>query len=178
MRMPAACNVLGATDLAVRPINPASRPTLIVADFFGIGPLDPHVDAIYNSALRQTGHPDQHGYHVVGIAAADFPDDGTNAGVVTGVFPSTTVLSPIDLTGTSFLETSILILLRATLQPGHIVVNTSQGYPDFLPTPFDPRMFASEWARSSTPRRRCSRSGAMKAPRCAQSPPRPASIQR
>jgi hypothetical protein len=73
MRMPAAWNVLGATDLAVRPINAASRPTLIVADFFGDGPLDPHVDALYNPALLQSGDPDEHGYHVVGIAAATSP---------------------------------------------------------------------------------------------------------
>jgi hypothetical protein len=56
------------------------------------------------------------------------------------------VLAPIDLTGTSFVETSILILLRATLQPGHIAVNTSLGYPGFFPAPFDARTFASAWA--------------------------------
>ena len=90
MRMPAAWNARRAIDLA-------DRPTLIVADLFGNGPLSGQVDATYNSAdLSVLQVSNEHGYHVVGIAASGFATNGTAAGNVTGVFPATTPLHVID----------------------------------------------------------------------------------
>jgi hypothetical protein len=123
MRMPAAWNARAALKLS-------SRPQLLVADLLGNGPPDSqHVDAVYPSAsLFGCCFAPSHGYHVVGIAAGNFDDDGTPAGLVTGVFPAQTLLLPVDVSEKTLDETILLILLRASVNPGHIVVNTSLGY--------------------------------------------------
>ena len=121
MRMPAAWNARRAIDLA-------NRPTLIVADMFGNGPLSGDIDATYNSAaLRVRLVQKEHGYHVVGIAASRFSSDGTEAGNVTGVFPATTPLHVIESIGLSTQMIGIKIFQKATSLTGRVVVNTSLG---------------------------------------------------
>ena len=140
MRMPAAWNARRAIDLA-------DRPTLIVADLFGNGPLSGQVDATYNSAdLSVLQVSNEHGYHVVGIAASGFATNGTAAGNVTGVFPATTPLHVIDGTGLSTQMTGVKIFQKATSLTGHVVVNTSLG---FLVTPPDDeaRTVGSDWGQ-------------------------------
>ena len=61
----------------------ADRPTLIVADVFGNGELSNQVDAAYDHSAPLSGilplippASRGHGYHVVGIAAANFASNG------------------------------------------------------------------------------------------------------
>ena len=140
LRMPAAWN-------ARRAIRPADRPTLIVADMFGDGPLSALVDATYNSAdLRRMTSRDEHGYHVVGIAASGFSTNGTAAGNVTGVFPARTPLHVIEALGVSSQITGVRIIQQAKARTGHVVVNTSLGW---LPAPDDEdaRLGGFDWAQ-------------------------------
>jgi hypothetical protein len=140
MRMPPAWNARRAIDLA-------DRPTLIVADEFGNGPLSGQVDATYNSAdLRVLPVANEHGYHVVGIAASSFSTNGTAAGNVTGVFPATTPLHVIEVTGLTTQMTGVKIFQKATSLTGRVVVNTSLG---FLNPPADDevRTAGSDWGQ-------------------------------
>ncbi len=121
MRMPAAWNARGAVRLN-------EQPTLIVADLFGNGPLSSHVDASYNASdlISRIGS-NEHGYHVVGIAASRFATNGTAAGNVTGVFPATTQLHVIEAIGLTYQMTGVRIVQEANARTGRVVVNTSLG---------------------------------------------------
>jgi hypothetical protein len=141
MRMPAAWNARAA-------IQPGDRPLVIVADYFGNGALDSHVDAQFNPAFLTTGQPEFHGYHVAGIIAGDFGDDGTPAGLVTGVFPATTLLEPLDLTGYSIGDINAIMsltALAAKVQSGHVVLNTSLGFNGGGMPSDEARADASQW---------------------------------
>jgi hypothetical protein len=140
MRMPAAWNARRAIDLA-------DRPTLIVADHFGNGPLSTKVDATYNSGdLRTRTTSSPHGYHVVGIAASGFANDGTDAGTVTGVFPATTRLHVLDVIGASYQMVGVRIVQTAQGLNGNVVVNTSLG--PVSPTPdLQSQSEGSDWAQ-------------------------------
>ena len=135
--MPAAWNARHA-------IVAANQPTLVIADHFGNGPLSSHVAATYDtSELKKLAKRDSHGYHVVGIAAGDFANDGTPAGSVTGVFPATAKLVLFDATGFSYPATSAELIKLMSSIPGRIVLNTSLG------SQFDDaesRAEASDWA--------------------------------
>ncbi len=140
LRMPAAWN-------ARRAIRLADRPTLIVADLFGDGPLSAHVDATYNSgALRQLTTTKEHGYHVVGIAASRYSTDGSAAGDVTGVFPATTPLHVIEGIGSSSQMIGVRIVQAAKARSGRVVVNTSLGW-DVPPPDATARQGGSDWAQ-------------------------------
>jgi hypothetical protein len=140
MRMPAAWNARKAIDLA-------DRPTLIVADLFGNGPLSSQVDATYNSAdLIVRPQKSEHGYHVVGIAASGFATNGTAAGNVTGVFPATTPLHVIEATGLTTQMTGVKIFQKATSLSGRLVVNTSLGQ-DAVVADAEARNRGSDWAQ-------------------------------
>ena len=140
LRMPAAWN-------ARRAIRLADRPTLIVADMFGDGPLSPLVDATYNSAdLRRLTGASEHGYHVVGIAASGFATNGTAAGNVTGVFPATTPLHVIEAIGATTQMTGVRIIQEAKARTGHVVVNTSLGW-DVAPADAEAQQGGSDWAQ-------------------------------
>ena len=140
LRMPAAWN-------ARRAIRLADRPTLIVADLFGDGPLSPQVDATYNSgALRRLTVTKEHGYHVVGIAASRYSTDGTAAGDVTGVFPATTPLHVIEGIGSSTQMIGLRIVQAAKARTGRVVVNTSLGW-DVAPPDAGARQGGSDWAQ-------------------------------
>ena len=140
MRMPAAWNARKAIDLA-------DRPTLIVADAFGNGPLSSQVDATYNSAdLIVRPQKSEHGYHVVGIAASGFATNGTAAGNVTGVFPATTPLHVIEVAGLSTQMTGVKIFQKATSLSGRVVVNTSLGF-DVAVDDAEARTSGSDWAQ-------------------------------
>ena len=140
MRMPAAWNARKAIDLA-------DRPTLIVADFFGNGPLSSQVDATYNSSdLTVKPQKFEHGYHVVGIAASGFATNGTAAGNVTGVFPATTPLHVIESSDLSSQMTGLKIFQKATSLSGRVVVNTSLGW--LVPVDeAEARSAGSDWAQ-------------------------------
>jgi hypothetical protein len=140
LRMPAAWN-------ARRAIRLADRPTLIVADMFGNGPLSAHVDATYNSGgLQQLISSNEHGYHVVGIAASGYSTNGTAAGNVTGVFPATTPLHVIEAIGSSTQMTGVRIVQEAKARTGRVVVNTSLGW-DVVPPDADAQQGGSDWAQ-------------------------------
>ena len=140
LRMPAAWNARKAIRLA-------DRPTLIVADFFGDGPLSTLVDATYNSAdLRRLTVASEHGYHVVGIAASSFSTNGSAAGNVTGVFPAQTPLHVIEALGASSQMTAVRIIQQAKARNGHVVVNTSMGW-DVTPADAEARLGGSDWAQ-------------------------------
>jgi hypothetical protein len=120
MRMPAAWN-------ARRAIRANQRPTLIVVDSFGNGALSSQVDATVLGALT-TGDPNQHGYHVTGIAAANFANNGSPAGRVTGVFPSTSLLKVVDVVGLTLDAAGLRMRQAVTATPGRVVVNSSLGH--------------------------------------------------
>ena len=123
LRMPAAWN-------ARRAIRLGDRPTLIVVDHFGAGPLGRYVDAACAGCVFARGIPDpvSHGYHVVGIAAANFANDGTKPGLVTGVFPATTRLKVIDLEDQTIGAGTVRALQAIKDTPGRVVLNTSFGH--------------------------------------------------
>lgn len=153
MRMPAAWN-------ARRAIQSAKQPTLIVMDLFGNGPLSSHVDAdIVPGAAPLVAGPTfdpkelaqgrrvkiTHGYHVVGAAAASFANNGTRAGLVTGVFPARARLLPIDLVAQTGIASFQRLLQAASAQTGPVVVNTSLGWESV--TDAEAREGGSFWAR-------------------------------
>lgn len=128
MRMPAAWNARAA-------VQAANRPIVIVADIFGNGTLSSQVDAAFAQSDLLTGlvpiipqSSRAHGYHVVGTIAANFAGSATPAGRVTGVFPSTTRLKIVDVTGETLDATAVRVLQAVQAQPGRVVVNTSLGH--------------------------------------------------
>ena len=138
MRMPAAWNARRAIDLA-------QRPTLLVADKFGNGPLSPQVDATYNNAdLIARPGADEHGYHVVGIAASGFASNGTAAGNVTGVLGANARLHVIDAIGLTTQMTGLRIINETNARAGRVVVNTSLGAPA---TDAESQENGSDWAQ-------------------------------
>ena len=140
LRMPAAWN-------ARRAINLNNRPTLIVADKFGNGQLSSQIDATYNNSdLTTRSGSEEHGYHVVGIAASGFATNGTAAGNVTGVFPATTPLHVIDAIGATSQTTGVRIFQKATSLNGRVVVNTSLGR-DAVVTDDVARLDGSDWGQ-------------------------------
>ena len=145
LRMPAAWN-------ARRAIRLADRPTLIVADVFGNGELSNQVDADYDHSAPLSGivplippASRGHGYHVVGIAAANFASNGSAAGRVTGVFPARTKLTLLDVFGLDVVGAGQRVLRAVREQPGHVVVNTSIGYTPST-TEAAARKEGSDWA--------------------------------
>jgi hypothetical protein len=108
-----------------------AEPLVLIGDKFGGGPPGPdfdvndiHID--YGTAGTNPPEDGTHGYHVLGIVAGSFGGPGTNAGVVTGLFPGTTRLRVIEA-GVSgpLLDNRIVQLAR--LAGGNVVVNTSLG---------------------------------------------------
>ena len=142
IRMPAAWNARGA-------IRIADRPALIVADTFGNGPLSSHVDATVDQTALSTGAPDQHGYHVTGIAAASFANNGSAAGRVTGVFPTTALLQVIDVGGFTLDGAGLLVRNAVSATPGRVVVNTSLGH-NGPPVDAYARQEGSDWRHEIT----------------------------
>ena len=125
----------------------ADRPTLIVADVFGDGPLSAQVDATYNSGdLRRLTSKNEHGYHVVGIAASRFSTNGTAAGNVTGVFSAITPLHVIEVIGSSTQMIGVRIVQQANARTGRVVVNTSLGW-DVAPPDAEAQQGGSDWAQ-------------------------------
>jgi hypothetical protein len=111
----------------------ATPPTLVVADYFGDGP--PSEDLFGVTAEPTdfgTGSLNDHGYFVLGIAAASFNGFAVSveATDVTGMFPGSLPLRVADLEqglGGATLDDRMLELVENT--PGHAVLNTSLGNP-------------------------------------------------
>jgi Subtilase family len=125
-RVAAAWNARGA-------VKASGIPTTVIEDYFGSGRLSRHVDASYDPrrlvAARPGLMPDDHGYHVTGIVFGDFANDGTPAGLVTGVFPAHGRLVPIDVIDLPPTFAIYEVKLVQTLDAirGPVVVNTSIG---------------------------------------------------
>ena len=139
MRAPAAWN-------ARRAIQAAQRPTLIVSDKFGDGPLSSHVDATCPGCVLGVGNPEpaSHGYHVVGIAAGSFANDGTSRGLVTGVFPAQTRLKVVDLNDQTVGAGVVRTLQAVRATSGRVVLNTSWGHSEVSDR--DSRDEGNDWA--------------------------------
>jgi hypothetical protein len=106
-----------------------AEPLVLIGDFFGGGPPGPDFDVNDIHVDYGTAGTNRHGYHVLGIVAGSFGGPGTNAGVVTGLFPGTTRLRVVDLALAPgpLLDNRIVQLAR--LAGGNVVVNTSLGEP-------------------------------------------------
>ena len=109
MRMPAAWNARCAAPQS-------NRPALIVADEFGNGPATSQIDATIDPSAFVSGNPHAHGYHVLGIVAAKFANNGSAAGRVTGVFPSRAKLTVIDVLGLTSTEPLFEVLQAVKAQ--------------------------------------------------------------
>ena len=121
MRMPAAWNARSAA-------HQSNRPALIVADEFGNGAATSQIDATIDPSAFVSGNPHAHGYHVLGIVAAKFANNGSAAGRVTGVFPARAKLTVIDVLGLTLDGAALQVLEAVKAQPGRVVVNTSLGH--------------------------------------------------
>ncbi len=122
MRAPAAWNARAAIRLPDRPI-------LVIADKFGNGSFTAHVNAQVDQSAFFTGLPNFHGYHVAGIAAGTFANNGSRAGRVTGVFPARARMTVVDASGVNSLDAAAALLLQAIrAAPGRVVVNASMGH--------------------------------------------------
>ena len=122
----AAWNARGAA-------SSTAAPTVVIGDDFGNGPLSHHVNAAYDSGRidrpRQGLPGHDHGYHVTGIVFGDFANDGTPAGLVTGVFPLRGQLVPVDALNDSSLTADALKFTQAIdAVHGRVVLNTSLGF--------------------------------------------------
>jgi hypothetical protein len=138
LRAPAAWN-------ARRAIQLSKRPTLIVTDQFGDGALSSYLDASCPGCVlgRGNAEEDSHGYHVTGIAAANFANDGTQRGLVTGTFPATTQLKVIDLADQTVGAGKTRTLQAVKDTAGRVVLNTSWGHSENSDR--DARDEGSEW---------------------------------
>ena len=111
----------------------AAAPTVVIGDDFGNGPLSSHLNAAYDRGRIDKPRPGlpghDHGYHVTGIVFGDFANDGTPAGLVTGVFPLRGHLVPVDALNDSSLTADALKFTQAidSVQ-GRVVLNTSLGF--------------------------------------------------
>jgi hypothetical protein len=112
----------------------ASPPTLVIGDYFGGGPPDAMLYgpiAVPSDFANAPSGTDQHGYHVLGIAAGAFDSIGlglTLVDAVTGMFPGPLALRAVDLApglGNASLADLMLKLIENT--PGNVVLNTSLG---------------------------------------------------
>ena len=123
MRMPAAWNARRAIDLA-------QRPTLLVADMFGNGPLSPQIDATYNNADLIVRGRDQRARlprrrdRRLGLRRATGPRRGTSPASSRRPRP----LHVIDAIGLSTQMTGLRIINEASARAGRVVVNTSLGF--------------------------------------------------
>jgi TolB protein len=125
VRMPAAWNVRHLLD-------DSSKPQLVVADHFGQGPPLGEMDATLQPGDFGTGAPSAHGYHVLGIVAADYEGDSSDRGLVTGVFPDTLDVRVTDVvtgptTRLTTEQTDNAVLAQVAASAGDVVVNTSLG---------------------------------------------------
>jgi hypothetical protein len=129
VRAPAAWNARGLLSGAS-----ASAPTLVVGDSFGAGPPPETANGVdvLDAGDFGTSNFTFHGYHVLGIAAAQWDPSPLLAAALdaaVGMFPGTLPLRAADATaGLSLhgMEDRVLALVRAT--NGNVVVNTSLGF--------------------------------------------------
>jgi hypothetical protein len=139
-RMPAAWNAMAAMTV--------SQPTVIVVDFFGGGPVSHDVDATVtgNPSPVPGFDPEDHGYHVVGIIAANHIDDSVSWGPITGAFPGRTRMVVENLQGETGETVSERIIRLAEATVGPIVLNTSLQNTT-VDTAADARADGASWAR-------------------------------
>ena len=119
------------------------RPTMVVVDAFGAGApfSDYGVRASVND-YANIQNPSRHGYHVLGIMAADYGGGNDERGRITGIYPGNLEVSAIDILGDTqvtgalnsgadpmpYIENKLRDRLRE-LNGNNIVVNTSLGFP-------------------------------------------------
>lgn len=134
--MAAAFNARAAAD-------PQRVPLVVVADFFGGRRLDsqrfPHVDAAYVDApaeFRVGPHREgglrlaasEHGYHVTGIALADFANNGSPGALATGSHGIRGRLLALDVIAVSAQAAADAMINALKNASGNVVLNTSLGY--------------------------------------------------
>jgi hypothetical protein len=109
-------------------------PVLFVIDYFGDGKPDDVVGGVLFADQFRTGAPDAHGYHILGIARGVLGGDGSDRGLVTGLFPRLAgAVNVIDLTfGLSEpqWQNALIASLQelAVVHEFNVVVNTSLGF--------------------------------------------------
>lgn len=117
--LPAAWNAMAAMTV--------SQPTVLVLDFFGGGPLTSEIDASVTGDLDPVSgiDPEDHGYHVVGIIAANHADNSFPFGPITGAFPGRSQMVAENIQGETGETVGDRIIRLAEGTPGRIVLNTS-----------------------------------------------------
>lgn len=108
----------------------STPPTLVIADYFGGGPPGDMFGVAATSADFSSGAANEHGWMVLGIAAAAFGPVGgaLAADAVTGIYPGSIPLRVADVTlglAGPALRDRMLELVESA--PGKVVVNTSLG---------------------------------------------------
>jgi hypothetical protein len=127
VRAHAAWNARAALDYAT-----SDPPMLIVGDYFGDGLPNDDFDVNGYSGDFQWGKLDDHGYHVLGIIAADFGGNVNSRGQATGIFPGRLPLRVVDLqlgydSATFDQEVVRVIKNTVAVQDRNVVLNTSLG---------------------------------------------------
>jgi hypothetical protein len=105
-------------------------PAVIVADFFGNGPVDADADTTPAGGAYGTGSLESHGYHVLETIAARFGGAMNDRERATGMAAVTLPTAIVDFVvnattrlTTALAQNRILHLVRAT--PGNVILNTS-----------------------------------------------------
>jgi hypothetical protein len=113
-------------------LTAASRPSLVVGDYFGAGPPGASVAVTASAADFATGNVHQHGYLVLGLLAGTFDPVGlpdAQADHVTGLWAGPPLrLHAVDLRiaiGGSTFQDRLVNLIRNV--PGNVVLSTSIG---------------------------------------------------
>lgn len=120
-RVPAAWNTVAA-------LTGATRPLMLVGDFFGGGAPGALFDATVTATDYDASTPQQHGYHVLGTIVGTFAGDTSAAGLVTGLLPGTSTVRSVD--GSSALSVPAFdnrLVQIITAHSGNVVLNTSLG---------------------------------------------------
>lgn len=111
----------------------SSSPRLVVADMFGGGSPNADYDILHVDGTFGSGNPQDHGYHVLGIATATFGGPNSDRGQVTGMFPATIELGVADVivnatTSLTAAQLENLIITLVSNAGGNVVVSTSLNY--------------------------------------------------
>ena len=118
------------------------RPTMVVVDAFGAGaPFSDYSVRANINDYANIQDPSRHGYHVLGIMAADHGGGNDERGRITGIYPDTLEVSAIDILGDAritgalnsgadpmpYIENKLRDRLR-DLSGNNIIVNSSLGF--------------------------------------------------
>ncbi|MCC6991826.1 MAG: S8 family serine peptidase [Acidobacteria bacterium] len=117
-RTPAAWNTVEA-------LTGATRPLMLVGDYFGGGAPGATFDATVTTADYATSPLEKHGYHVLGTIVGTFAGDTSAAGLVTGLLPGTSPVRSVDGSSISWAALDNRLIQIVAAHSGNVVVNTS-----------------------------------------------------